>query len=112
MNRRICAAAALGALAISTVGLTTPATADDPPLHGHVMLVGAEFTGTGPGTVITSIRNCVTLAAGKQLPLHVHHSSVHRGRAGEALRNAGNLVVPLAPLSPFTGCDDFAHLQD
>jgi hypothetical protein len=76
-------------------------------MHGHIMLIGAEFTGVGPGTVITSFRRCITLASGKALALHAHHETVHRGKAGEALRNAGNLVLPLAPLSPFTGCEDF-----
>lgn len=110
MFRRIAAtaaSAAIGALAL-TAGLTSPATAAPPPRHhGHLMLIGAEWTGSGPTTVVTSFRHCVTLAAGEALPMNAHHSNVHRGRAGEALAEAGNLVVPLAPLSPYTGCASF-----
>ena len=108
MMRKIVTTAAIGALAVATVNLTSSATADEgPPLHGHIMLIGAVWEGEGPGTVVKSFRRCITLASGNVLSLQAHHQTVHRGQAGEALRAAGNLVIPLAPLSGFTGCGDF-----
>jgi hypothetical protein len=79
------------------------------PPHGHVMLIGTEVVG---GQV--HFDRCVELAAGQPLRGPAHHNSVHTGTAGGspfvqgALFKAGNWVVPLAPLTPFTGCADFS----
>jgi hypothetical protein len=76
------------------------------------MLIGAELEPTGvidPGTGWTimevSYDKCVELAAGKILRGTAHHHSVHRGTAGEALAAAGNVVIPLVPFGPYTGCE-------
>ncbi len=98
----------LGAVATLSVGpLASGAAAHQhegggaPPRHGHVKLIGLEFNASG---VPIDARKCIALANGNRLPLNAHHAHLHTGRAGEAQRNAGHLVIPLAPLSPFTGC--------
>jgi hypothetical protein len=78
------------------------------PPHGHVMLLGAEIEG---GNLYFD--RCVELAAGSALPNRAHHDSVHTGVAGGspfvqgALWNAGHIVAPLFPLTPWTGCESF-----
>jgi hypothetical protein len=69
------------------------------------MLIGAEWTGHGPGTVIHDYRKCVDLASGRSLPNPAHHDNIHEGTAGHAVQKSGHLVVPTAPLTPLTGCD-------
>jgi hypothetical protein len=68
------------------------------------MLIGAEWSGQGPGTVIHDYRRCVDLANGQALPNHAHHDHIHVGTAGRAVQKSGHLVVPTAPLSQLTGC--------
>ena len=82
----------------------------DVPPHGHVMLLGAEIDG---GKLY--FRRCVEFAAGKTLPNSAHHDSVHTGNAGGSpfapgalFLNAGHIVAPLAPLTPWTGCESFS----
>lgn len=78
------------------------------PPHGHVMLLGAEIQG---GTL--HFDRCVEFAAGAPLRKAAHHESVHVGPAGGspfapgALWDAGHIVAPLAPLTPWTGCESF-----
>lgn len=96
----------VAALAMS-LGMFGTAGAQGPPPHGHVKLLHAEWTGAGPTTDVTAYRKCVDLAGGNQLPLNAHHSTVHQGRAGQALAQAGHLVIPTADLNPtITGCAD------
>ena len=104
------------ALALLLTLLPTPATAhDDTPPHGHVLLlhVDAEVNPnydpddpeTGPRVFIYDYGRCVDLANGRALPNRAHHAGIHTGQAGEALFvRGGHLVVPLAPITPFTGC--------
>jgi hypothetical protein len=81
---------------------------DGLPPHGHVMLIGAELV---DGNVFFD--RCVELAAGEPLRGTAHHESVHTGVpggspfAGGVLFQAGNWVIPLEGLTPFTGCEDF-----
>ena len=76
------------------------------PPHAHVMLIGAEV---GAGAI--TYDKCIDFAAGKTLPTTAHHAGVHTGAAGGspfvqgALWNAGKVVVPMAPLTPFQGCE-------
>jgi hypothetical protein len=76
------------------------------PPHGHIMLLGAEIEG---GTL--TFDRCVEFAAGKTLRTTAHHDSVHTGVPGGspfvqgALWDAGHIVAPLAPLTPWTGCE-------
>ena len=89
-----------------------PAAAQGPPEHGHVLLLGVEtvpnpdYPAAGPPVFVTGFRKCVDIANARPLPLHVHHDTIHMGHAGHALRSAGHLVVPLAPLTPYTSCAD------
>jgi hypothetical protein len=77
------------------------------PPHAHVMLLGAEIDGEGTLT----FDRCVEFAAGRALPNRAHHDSVHTGVAGGspfvqgALWDAGHIVAPMAPLTPWTGCE-------
>ena len=77
------------------------------PPHGHVMLIGAEIDGG-----VIHYDRCIEFAAGRTLSTPAHHDSVHTGVAGGspfvqgALWDAGKVVVPLAPLTPFGGCED------
>jgi hypothetical protein len=78
------------------------------PPHAHVLLIGAEIDG---GNLYFD--RCVEFAAGRVLPNAAHHESVHTGVAGGspfapgALYAAGHIVVPMVPLTPWTGCEDF-----
>ncbi len=97
--------AALGLAALLTVGGSTAVGANDhgePPKHPHALVLGVVLDETGE--VPVSVRKCVDLAGNRAVPLHAHHAGVHTGRAGEALWNAGNAVVPLAPLTPWANC--------
>jgi hypothetical protein len=99
------------ALIIGATVATVSAQAKDwggiPP-HGHVMLIGAEIQG---GTLVFD--RCVEFAAGRTLRTTAHHASVHTGVAGGSpfvmgkLWDAGKIVAPLAPLTPWTGCESF-----
>lgn len=97
--------------------------AGGPPPHGHVLLLHADVTPnpffdpqdetTGPPYFIHDFKKCVDLANGNKLPLNAHHSGIHMGPAGEALRTrAGHLTVPLAPYGPegLESCADAEHL--
>ena len=102
------ASAALGVGAVLAVGMA-PAAADEggmPPEHGHIFVLGVQF-----GEDSITYRKCIDLAAGQALPLHVHHATIHRGKAGDALREAGNFVVPTAPLMPWANCAEFEQIM-
>ncbi len=93
--KRTCAVAAVMATTLAVGGATASAdgAVGQPPPHGHVMLLDAVWTGSGPGTVVKSYARCVDLAGSNVQPSH--HTTVHTGRAGHALRtNAGHLVIP------------------
>jgi hypothetical protein len=99
-----------GILAFSLVGALAAAPGlaganGGPPPHGHVLVLGVEFGPQGP-----TYRKCVDLANNQALPLHAHHATVHTGRAGEALSNAGHVVAPTAPLSTIRDCAHLAEL--
>ena len=79
------------------------------PPHGHVMLLRAEID---EGRLYYD--RCVEFAAGRTLSNSAHHESVHTGNAGGSpfapgalLLSAGHIVAPLAPLTPWTGCESF-----
>jgi hypothetical protein len=91
--------AGIGGALFALAVLSPPAAAHGPPAHPHVLLLHAEWTGSGPSTQILSYERCVDLANGRSLPNPVHHDTVHEGRAGAALRSAGHLVVPFRTCS-------------
>jgi hypothetical protein len=67
--------------------------------HPHVLLLHANVLDepdpvTGAPYTVLGYGKCVDLAGGKALPKNNHHYTVHFGRAGQALRGAGHLVVP------------------
>ncbi len=110
MRTRITATLAAMLLAVGL--LAAPAAASghgghEVPPHGHVLLLHATWTGpgVGPGTMPTSYARCIDLAAGQNIA--AHHDTVHTGRAGQALRGAGHLVVPTFG---FDGCAELARL--
>ena len=81
-------------------------TAEAPPPHGHRLVLGVEFGPEGP-----TWRKCVDIAAGQDLPVHVHHDHFHAGTAGDALREAGNFPMPTAPLRPWKNCAEFEAIM-
>jgi hypothetical protein len=108
----------LVAVLVMTLGMTAmPALAaghhDD---HGHVLLLHADYDPnpnfdpqdpeSGPPYFLRGFGKCVDISNGRAHPLHVHHDTIHQGRAGEALRGAGHLTVPLSPMTDFEGCAD------
>ena len=110
MRTRITATLAAMLLAIGL--LAAPATASDHgghevPPHGHMLLLHATWdvveTPAGPRFFPTSYARCVDLAAGRNIA--AHHDTVHTGRAGQALRGAGHLVIPNSQLSPMAPAD-------
>ena len=112
--KRLGVALAVGLLATVAIGGIVLANGgdwvgiDDP--HGHVLLNGVEF---GPDGITYS--KCVELADGRVLRGSAHHDSVHTGNAGGspfaqgALFDAGHVVVPLSPWTPWEGCDDIPN---
>lgn len=84
------AVAVLAAGTLATMGFTAPAQSVEPPPHGHMLVLGVEYTAGAP----TGFRKCIDLAAGKPVPLNAHHAHMHMGTAGEALEGAGHAVVP------------------
>jgi hypothetical protein len=116
MRRSITATAMVIALALSVFASTASADGHRPPPfnqpHTHALLVGAdvEWVTPQPGLppyVIHGFDRCVPLAGGRTVPLDAHHDRVHFGRAGEALIEAGHLVVPLS----IFGLDSCAELE-
>ena len=107
MKRKIIMLTALVVL----LGITAvPVAAEGhppPPLHGHVLILGIQFDEEDESI---SYRKCVDLANNQALPLHVHHDTVHTGRAGQALFNAGHVVAPTAPLTDWDDCAQLAEL--
>lgn len=95
------------AVLLMTLGMVGVASATDHghpwPEHGHIKLLHAEWTGSGPTTEVTSYRKCIDVAGGNTND-HAHHTTIHRGRAGQALAQAGHLVIPTTPLGPFADC--------
>ena len=99
----------LSALVLMLAMTALPAAAQEAPEHGHVLLVGADFEANpGPGSpwIVHSFHKCVEIANARPLGVQAHHHTIHQGRAGEALRGAGHLTVPLSPLTGFTSCAD------
>lgn len=91
---------ALGILVAAGMGL---AQENGTPEHPHFLILGLELDGEEP----VGFRKCVELAAGQSLRLNAHHDHAHTGRAGEALfLNAGNVVVPGSPLTPWNSCEE------
>lgn len=78
-----------------------PATAEAQlPEHGHMLVLHVEFENGEP----VGFQRCVDIANNNVLPHHVHHETIHTGRAGEALIAAGHMVVPTSPVTPFANC--------
>lgn len=98
----ILATAASLALPLAGVGVAWGDESEDVPVHGHMLVLGLEFGEDGRPT----FRKCIDVAAGKALPLHVHHGGLHAGTAGDALREAGHFPVPTFPLTDWRGCAD------
>jgi hypothetical protein len=83
---------------------------EDLPEHGHMLLQRPEWVLVGVdeeyATIELTFRRCVDLAGGRALPLHVHHDTVHTGRAGQALwGRTQNGVIPTG-ISPWANCAD------
>lgn len=109
MRTRITAT--LAAMLLGVGLLAAPAAAsghgDGPPPHGHVLLLHATWTGSGPATQVSSYAKCIDLANGQVIP--AHHDTIHTGPAGDALKRVGHLVMPT-----FGGwdCADFEEILD
>jgi hypothetical protein len=100
----VTALAASALLGFSFALQPTVADADLPP-HGHMLVLQPEFDpALGEHGGVTGWHRCIDLAGGRHVPLHAHHDTVHTGRAGEALFDAGHAVVPTAPLTPWENC--------
>lgn len=103
MRRLLLLAVVVGMLGAMLAG---PALSDGPPPHGHLMVTGLEVDDEGEPV---GWKKCRELANGQPVPLNAHHAHLHTGRAGEAQWEAGNAVIPLAPLTPWANC---AELHD
>lgn len=101
-SSRIRMVSLLTAVALGVAALSGTAQAELPE-HGHVMLIGVEVEPNSFPPVPVSVRNCVDLAAGQALPLHVQHAHMHFGTVNEVFEaHTKNVVVPVAPFpNPF-----------
>jgi hypothetical protein len=104
MRKLTVLAAAVGLLGAS---LSVAAVADEVPDHGHLLVTGIQFDGEEP----VGFKHCRLLAAGRPVPLNAHHAHVHTGKAGDMLWTRANAgVAPLAPLAPWSTCEEFAAM--
>lgn len=102
--KRTIAGLAVGALALSgLVAAGTASSQEGPPRHSHAHVTGVVVDENDEPV---SFRKCKELANNQALPLNSHHEHIHTGRAGEAQWQAGNVVVPLAPLTPWANCEE------
>ena len=101
MKRTLVLVLAVGLL----LGLQAPPALSELPEHPHMLVLGFELDADDNPV---GFERCIDLAAGQALPLHAHHDHLHTGKAGEALfANAGHVVVPGAPLTPWSNCEEF-----
>jgi hypothetical protein len=82
--------------------LAAPAAASGPDMskpHPHALLLHVDMSNG------FTYERCIDLAGGRALPRNNHHGTVHTGTAGDALKDAGHLVVPYtcAELEAFFG---------
>lgn len=100
-----------------TLGMVGTATAHDHgapwPAHGHMLVLHVGYDAEGEPV---SYGKCVDIAGGKQLD-RAHHTTIHTGRAGTALEEAGHAVVPTADLTfgpdgplLWADCAEFAEM--
>lgn len=114
MRTRITALLTAALLAIGLIA--APAAAHDGahddwgPMgpHSHALLLNAMFVenpfGPMPPQIAVAWDRCIDLAAGQPLAKSNHHTGIHQGAAGAALRNnAGHSVVPYT-------CAEYADL--
>lgn len=101
----VLAGMVVGALLVGPALSQGHSDGDGPPPHGHLLLTGLEFDEEGEPV---GYKKCRELANGQPVPLNAHHEHLHTGRAGEAQWEAGNATVPLAPLTPWSNCEEFA----
>ena len=76
------------------------------PEHGHIKLLHVEFNEAGEPV---GYAKCIDVAGGNRNS-HAHHTTIHQGRAGQALARAGHMVVPTAGLTPWANCAQFAAI--
>lgn len=103
--KRTCAIAAASAATLAFSGTTTSATKHDVEEHGHVKLlhvqIDFEFENDQLVTAdLTGYARCIDHRAGRGKSWRAHHHSIHTGNAGDALFDAGHLVIPVHPLGP------------
>lgn len=99
VNRFFVLALAMGILGAMLVG---PALSEGPPPHAHLLITGLDFDEVEDQPL--GWKKCRALANGQPVPNNAHHAHMHTGRAGEAQWQAGNAVVPTAPLAPWNSC--------
>ncbi len=87
-SRRRAVAVLVGAL-LALGMLAAPAAAHTDEPHAHALLLHFAVVEGTP-----TYERCVDLANASKLPNHVHHDTVHTGKAGAALQGAGHVVVP------------------
>lgn len=99
---RVLLVLATAAVMVGALAAAAPAQ-QELPRHPHMFVLGVQFDETGEPV---AYRRCIDLAANKALPLNAHHANLHTGRAGEAVFQGGNVVVPGAPLTEWRNCEE------
>jgi hypothetical protein len=100
MKRAFVALLSAGVM-VAVLGGPAVAHHHETPRHPHMLVLGVQFQGGEP----VGFRKCVDVAGNRALPLNAHHDHLHTGRAGQALfMNAGHVVVPGAPITPWRNC--------
>lgn len=109
MRKALVLVAAL-LLSLGMFAGTAGAQEGPPPRHGHVLVLHVEYDADGEPV---GYGKCIDIANGRALPLTAHHSTIHQGRAGQALAQAGHAAIPTDPLFPgFSGCSDLDQLLE
>ncbi len=91
---------------IGMMGVASAADHGQPwPAHGHLLLLHIHYDAGGEPE---SYGKCVDIANGRQLD-RAHHTTLHTGRASQALERANHMVIPTSGLTPFANCEQFAQ---
>jgi hypothetical protein len=94
---------------IAVLGIVLAHQHGPTPDHPHMLVQAPQidiiYIDEAAFVAVVGWRQCVDLAAGRNVPLNAHHDGIHTGRAGQALfANANIWVVPGAPLTPWANC--------
>ena len=106
--RKVFTLLAAMALSLGVVGVAS-AEEHEESAHGHIKLLHVEYDAETHEPV--GFKKCIDVAGGNWNS-HAHHNTIHQGRAGQALQQAGHMIVPTRgegpwATMPWSNCAEF-----